>query len=100
MFGDRGWDPSRTEAQERRMGAWLDGLGTARVVIVEMGAGMAVPTVRIMSEDFIEQLGGTLIRINPRELDIPTGHIAIPSGALAALRAIDVLVDHGTRKPL
>jgi NAD-dependent SIR2 family protein deacetylase len=93
MFGDRGWDPSRSEAQERRMAAWLGALGKARVVIVEMGAGMAVPTIRIMSEDFTEQPGKTLIRINPRELEIPLGHIAIPSGALAALRAIDALLD-------
>jgi NAD-dependent SIR2 family protein deacetylase len=93
MFGDRGWNPSRSEAQERRMGAWLHPLGKARVVIVEMGAGMAVPTIRIMSEDFTEQPGRTLIRINPRELEIPTGHIAIPSGALAALRAIDAILD-------
>jgi NAD-dependent SIR2 family protein deacetylase len=93
MFGDRGWDSSRTEAQERRMGAWLDDVGTAPIVIIELGAGMAVPTIRIMSEDFTAQPGGTLIRINPRELDIPPGHVAIPSGALAALRGIDARLD-------
>ena len=74
------------------MGRWLHDLGTARIVIVELGAGMAVPTIRIMSEDFTTQPGGTLIRINPRELDIPRGHIAIPSGALTALRTIDALL--------
>ncbi|MGP0068639.1 MAG: SIR2 family NAD-dependent protein deacylase [Isosphaeraceae bacterium] len=93
MFGDGGWDSSRTAAQERWLGAWLESLGEARIVIVEMGAGMAVPTIRIMSEDFTDRPGGTLIRINPRELNIPPGHIAIPSGALAALRAIDSLLD-------
>jgi NAD-dependent SIR2 family protein deacetylase len=92
MFGDRGWDPSRTEVQERRLGAWLEDVGTAPIVIVELGAGMHIPTIRIMSEDFTDQPGGTLIRINPRELDIPRGHIAIPSGALDALRAIDALL--------
>lgn len=94
MFGDRGWDSSRTEAQERRMGAWLDDVGTAPIVIIELGAGMAVPTIRIMSDDFTAQPGGTLIRINPRELDVPPGHIALPSGALAALRGIDALLNH------
>ena len=54
-----------------------------------MGAGTHVPTIRIMSEDFIDRPGGTLIRINPREPDVPAGHIALPMGALAALRAID-----------
>jgi NAD-dependent SIR2 family protein deacetylase len=92
MFGDGGWDSSRTEAQERRMKSWLDGLGAARIVIVELGAGMHIPTIRIMSEDFTDKPGSMLIRINPRELEIPRGHIAISSGALAALQAIDALL--------
>ena len=65
-----------------------------RTVIVELGAGMAVPTIRIMSEDFMDRPGGTLIRINPREPDVPAGHLAIPMGALAALRAIDERLDN------
>ena len=93
MFGDGGWDSARTDAQERRMRAWLRDLDSARVVIIEMGAGLAVRTVRMLSEDLASETGGTLIRINPRELDIPAGQIAIPSGALAALRAIDALVE-------
>ena len=89
MFGDGGWDSSHSDAQHRRLDAWLQTLGGASVVIVEMGAGMAVPTIRIMSEDFVDRPGGTLIRINPREPDVPAGHVALPMGALAALRAID-----------
>jgi NAD-dependent SIR2 family protein deacetylase len=89
MFGDGGWDSSESDAQHRRLGAWLHTLGGADIVIVELGAGMAVPTIRIMSEDLIDRPGGTLIRINPREPDGPDGHLAIPMGALAALRAID-----------
>ena len=86
MFGDGGWDSSQSDVQHRRLNDWLRALGTARTVIVELGAGMAIPTIRIMSEDFAERPGGTLIRINPRELDIPAGHLAIPMGGLAALR--------------
>ena len=89
MFGDRGWDSSRTDTQERRIGAWLRTLESARLVIIELGAGLAVPTIRIMSEDFIETPGRTLIRINLRESSVPPGHIAIPMGALDALRAVD-----------
>jgi NAD-dependent SIR2 family protein deacetylase len=89
MFGDHGWDSSRSDDQHRRLAAWLGDLGDARLVIVELGAGMAVPTIRIMSEDFTAAPGGTLIRINPREPEVPPGHIAIPMGALAAIRALD-----------
>jgi NAD-dependent SIR2 family protein deacetylase len=93
MFGDYGWDSSDSDAQHRRLGTWLGTLGKARVVIIELGAGMAVPTIRIMSEDFNERPGGTLIRINPREPDGPDGHLALPMGALAALRAIEARLD-------
>ncbi len=89
MFGDHGWDSSQSDAQHRRLDAWLHTLGRARAVIIELGAGTHVPTIRIMSEDLLDRLGGTLIRINPREPDVPPGHLAIPTGALAALRAID-----------
>ena len=95
MFGDRGWDSSRTEDQRRRMGEWLEDLGAASVVIIELGAGLAVPTVQIMSEEFTDRPGGTLIRINPREPAVPPGHIALPSGALPALRILDVLLGRG-----
>ena len=93
MFGDSGWNSSHSDAQQRRLGAWLRTLGRARVVIIEMGAGLAVPTIRLMSEDFVDRPGGTLIRINPREPDVPAGHLAIPMGALAALCAIDGRLD-------
>jgi NAD-dependent SIR2 family protein deacetylase len=89
MFGDGGWDSSQSDSQHRRLGAWLKTLDRGRTVTIEMGAGLAVPTIRIMSEDYIDRPGGTLIRINPREPDVPAGHLALPMGALAALRAID-----------
>jgi NAD-dependent SIR2 family protein deacetylase len=93
MFGDSGWDSSESDAQHRRLNDWLRALRKARTVIVEIGAGLAIPSVRMMSEDFAERPGATLIRINPRELDIPAGHLAIPMGGLAALRAIDERLD-------
>ena len=41
MFGDWGWDDSRTAAQQARLEAWLRGVGASRLVIVECGAGTA-----------------------------------------------------------
>ena len=56
-----------------------------RVVAVELGAGLAIPTVRRECE----HRAGVLIRINPREADTPPGGIALPFGARAALALID-----------
>jgi NAD-dependent SIR2 family protein deacetylase len=90
MFGDGDWVSSRTEAQERRLSAWraqVAGAG-ARVVVLEFGAGSAVPTVRLTSEASARRLGGTLLRVNPREPEVPVGGIGIAVGALEGIDGI------------
>lgn len=93
MFGDAGWDGSRTGQQQRTFAEWLTALlaTKARLVVVEVGAGKAVPTVRRTSESLVQQFGGVLIRINPRDGDIPSmvEGISIPCGALDGLSLID-----------
>lgn len=88
MFGDRGWESSRTDAQSRRLQAWLTTVedAEAKLAIVEIGAGTAVPTVRNMSEYIAERFAVPLIRINPRESF--GAEIGIEIGALEALEQI------------
>lgn len=87
MFGDGWWDSSRTEAQEARLDAWLATVGDARLVVVECGAGTAIPSVRMFGER-LQRRGATLVRINPREPQTPPGGIALALGALEALERI------------
>lgn len=89
MFGDWGWDSERTDRQMRRLNAWLGSLGNARLVVVECGAGLTIPTVRITCENVARDFAGTLIRINPREPQVPAGHLSLPAGALDALFALE-----------
>jgi NAD-dependent SIR2 family protein deacetylase len=89
MFGDSDWDGTRTFEQEYQLDHWMRSLGRARLVVVECGAGQAIPTVRRLSERAANEKAGWLIRINPREPSVPAGQIALPLGALEALRAID-----------
>jgi NAD-dependent SIR2 family protein deacetylase len=88
MFGDADWDPARYDLQRRRLNSWLSSIAGARLAILEFGAGTAVPTVRWFCERLASNTGGTLIRVNPRESEVPAGHLSLPLGALAALRAI------------
>jgi len=92
MFGDGGWDSARTDIQMRRMRAWIEALGRAPLVVIECGAGQAVPTVRITCQNIARQHGGTLVRINTREPDVPAGHVSLPLRALDALRALDTVL--------
>lgn len=93
MFGDWGWLSERTEAQERRFADWVGALGGSRLVIIEVGAGTAVPTVRMTSENLAHRSGATLIRINVREPQVPGDHIGIALGGLEALLEIEERVD-------
>ncbi len=88
MFNDRGWETARAEGQLANYRAWLKATAGRRVVAVEMGAGLAIPTVRVECEC----ASGTLIRINPREPETPDGGIGLPLGALDALPRIDSLL--------
>ena len=83
MFGDWSWLCHRTEAQHERFAGWLDELAesSAKLAVVELGAGSAIPTVRLTSEQVLQRINGTLIRINPREADVPSGQIGLPFGA-------------------
>jgi NAD-dependent SIR2 family protein deacetylase len=92
MFGDWHWVAHRTADQERRFQQWLQSAAGPSLVIVEMGAGSAVPTVRMTSERVARACSAKLIRINPREPHVPYGQIGIEGNALEALEAIDEAV--------
>ena len=92
MFGDRDWDDTRSSAQQTRMEEWLQPVLGKRLVIVECGAGTAIPTVRRFCEGTAFQTGGTLIRINMREAAVPEGHLGLGMGALEALQAINEIL--------
>lgn len=93
MFGDWRWLGHRTAEQEERMRVWLDRLdGRGELVVIEIGAGTAVPTVRLTSEHLARRPGVTLIRINPREPECPPGGISLPGAALETLAAIDAIL--------
>jgi NAD-dependent SIR2 family protein deacetylase len=90
MFNDSGWIDERAALQESRLRDWLD--RTEKRVIVEMGAGKAIPTVR----RFSERHGPRAIRINPVDFKIaPYLGVGIQGGAVEVLRAIDAVSGGG-----
>jgi hypothetical protein len=89
MFNDWEWDSSETAKQEARLYAWLREVASAPLVVIECGAGTAIPTVRRFCEEVADHPQRKLVRINLREPEVPEGHIGLATGALAGLRAID-----------
>jgi len=83
MFDDWAWLSSRTESQLARLHAWLKTV--SRLVIVEIGAGVDIPSVRRMGES----LHVPMIRINPQHPDMNGKEgVGLPVGALDGLRQI------------
>jgi NAD-dependent SIR2 family protein deacetylase len=89
MFGDWAWVADRSHGQRQAFETWRSGLGDAPLVAVELGAGTAIPTIRMLTERVGQRRGATSIRINPREPSIDPPHLSLPVGALAGLEAID-----------
>ena len=50
MFSDREWLYQRTSQQEANMRRFLKTVGKGGLTIIEIGAGTAVPTIRMASE--------------------------------------------------
>mgnify|MGYP003753891045 FL=1 len=99
MFDDHGWIDRRAKGQEAGLRQWLD--EARRMVVIELGAGTAVPSVRHFSQALVAKHGARLVRINPREPAVPTRHdVSMASPALAGLQAIEVLLAPPLAKPL
>ena len=92
MFGDWRYDPARDRQQDKALQTWLEPVERSKRVVIECGAGTAIPSVRHFSEDQADG-GAQLIRINPREAQAPAGAIAFACSALVALKAIAERLD-------
>lgn len=92
MFSDGSWVLDRSDAQEKRLRAWLTSVARTRLVVLEFGAGLAVPTVRRLGEQVATFPHATLIRVNPREPEVPAGQLGVPMGALEFLRGVEAIL--------
>ncbi|UHQ55400.1 SIR2 family NAD-dependent protein deacylase [Microbulbifer sp. YPW16] len=87
MFSDWGWNTARQETQQEKYQCWLQSV--SNLVVIECGAGTAIPTVREESE----AVGGRLVRINPSEPESGLDDaIEVRMGALEAIRSIAAML--------
>jgi NAD-dependent SIR2 family protein deacetylase len=83
MFNDSSWVADRSELQEIGLYQWL--AKVRRPVVIELGAGTHIPSVRRRGE----ALGVPLIRINPRESGVDgASDVGLAMGALEGLERI------------
>lgn len=85
MFGDWGWLNFRERIQNNNLKCWLAKVD--RPVVIELGAGVHIPTVRMMGQ----ALDTPMIRINMRDAQVAFSRdVSLPMGALEGLRGIEV----------
>lgn len=93
MFNDSYWNEGRDAEQWKRRGEFFQGLKKPNIVVIEIGAGTYVPSVRMESENVAAKYDGTLVRINIRDYDCqsPTvsQFIPITLGGKEALTQIE-----------
>jgi len=83
MFDDMLWVWERSEERKRNYLAWRETV--QRPVVVEIGAGTKIPSVRMFSEN----TKASLIRINPADADLCGAEgVAISLGGAAAMQGI------------
>lgn len=88
MFGDDVWHEQPAADQEARLRRWLRGV--TRLVVIEVGAGTSIPSVRNFSHEMVIEHDARLIRINPREASVPRSlDVSIAAPALLPMLAID-----------
>ncbi len=93
MFGDWEWDSSRQTIQSNNYMDWLSGLHEKKVVIIECGAGTAIPSVRSQSEQIAGRLGNCIIiRVNIRDPYIYKPNLSFAEGAKETIVKIDELI--------
>ena len=88
MFGDGAWLEWCADQKRAMLDSWLSNVN--RPVVIELGAGTHIPSVRYFGNEVVHLYGGRLIRINPREADVPSAlDVGLKIGGLAGLQAID-----------
>lgn len=94
MFDDYHWVGTHSDLQSQRLNnQWLKQVKNK--VIIEIGAGTAVATIRYFSEQNARKHSAHLIRINPNESDtlaLTPQATGLAMGGLEALQAIDTVL--------
>ena len=91
MFNDFYFNSNETSEQEKRFNDFMYKYdkGDKKIVVIELGAGTAIPSIRRIGEYIHTSVeGATLVRINPRESFGPKGIVSIAKGAKEALDEI------------
>ncbi|OJJ21085.1 hypothetical protein BKI52_10970 [marine bacterium AO1-C] len=86
MFRDSTYVPARSKQQKENLEKTL--AAHSKVLILEIGSGPHVQTIRSMTRKVIKDKNARLIRINPDYPEVKDRHMGLAGGALAILSEV------------
>ncbi|MBN2060434.1 MAG: NAD-dependent deacetylase, partial [Deltaproteobacteria bacterium] len=89
LYGDWNFIDTRLDGQRRKFLDFLERNRDKALVIIEIGAGTAMPVVRNVTESLSSHKNVNVIRINTLEPEIDPPHISLKCRGLVALKQIN-----------
>lgn len=86
MFRDHTYVPTRSKWQKSNLEKKL--AEYEKVLVLEIGSGPHVQTIRAMTRKVVREKNAKLIRINPDYSDVRAPHMSVADGALATLSTV------------
>lgn len=74
MFADWHWNEKRAATQEAKYNKWKKQNRLKNLIVIELGAGTAISTVRIQGQLVAKLYDKKLIRINPRDFKVDSDY--------------------------
>jgi len=93
MFRDYSFVFTRSNEQKERYEKFLAAHQNKVKIILEIGSGKHVQSIRMKSRELIKNHQASLIRINPNDYKVREGHFGIAKPALEALKDLDNILD-------
>ena len=89
MFSDWNFIGDRTDTQNEKFRQWKKENRDKKKVVIEIGAGRAIPTIQEYGDKESRSTKTTLIRINPRESNVrETSAIGLALGGMEGIKEI------------
>lgn len=89
FFADYAWSTSRCNEQRERFNEFWREIDGKQTLVIEIGAGRAVPNIRVFTGTLGQRDKVLVTRINPTDPQVMKPHVGIQKGGLEAIRAIN-----------
>jgi len=89
LFKDNTFVRKRSHEQKSNFETFLQINRSKKILVLEIGAGIHVKTIRYLSMRIMREFEAKVVRINPNDYEIDHPHLGLPMTALEGLKKMD-----------